>query len=146
MNSFPNKKLSQDSFRVTPQEQYLKYLFNSEAIPFVSQQAFPLPDRSYIVDFFIADRLLLECTQTSAHAYQVALRQKAVHLEAKSLVLKRAYEYPIWVLFESLHPISSQLVSRLVRLMPSVDRIFTDPFRLLESLQHFCRDLSEGSL
>ena len=72
MNSFSNKKLSNHSFRVTPQEQYLKYLFNSEAIPFVSQKSFPLPDRSYIVDFFIADRLLLECSQTSASAYQVA--------------------------------------------------------------------------
>ena len=145
MNSFSNKKVSNVSFRVTPQEQYLKYLFTSEAVPFISQKSFSLPDRSYIVDFFIADRLLLECSQTSAHAYQIALRLKAVQLEAKSLVLKNTFGYPMWVLFESLHPISPQLISRLSCLMPSVERIFTDPFRLLESVQFYCHELEEVS-
>lgn len=123
--------------RVTTQEMHLKHILTREGIPFTFQKQFRFPDRWYIVDFFIADQLILECSQTRAFKYEVALRHKAIYLEAKCVHLKRFYDYPIWILFESYRPIGELLYQTLERLMPSVDQIITSSDELLEFLREY---------
>lgn len=139
MNSFPLKKGFPINPRITTQEIHLKHILTRERIPFIFQKQFHFPDRWYIVDFFLADQLVLECSQTQAFKYEVALRHKAIYLEAKAAFLKRFFDYPIWVLFESYRTIGERFVQTLARLMPSVDRILTSSALLCENLQEYFR-------
>jgi hypothetical protein len=146
MNSINNKNLSISSTRFTVQEFSLKQLFLSGNIPFVIQKEFSFPNRSYIVDFFLADKLLLECSFTQSSQYDGVFRQKATLLESKAAFIKQFFSYPMCVLFESTHSIGDKLFATLMSLMPSVDYFFTSRFELLEFLplifQNTC--LSEG--
>ncbi len=137
MNSFSPIKSFLINPRVTTQEMHLKHILTREAIPFIFQKQFRFPDRWYVVDFFIADQLVLECSQTRAFKYEAALRHKAIYLESKCVHLKRFYDYPIWVLFESYRPIGELLYQTLERLMPSVDQISTSSSKLLEYLREY---------
>ena len=123
----------------TPQELKLKQILTTLDIPFEYQKRLTFPDRSYVVDFFLASYLILECSQTWSFKYDVALRQKAILLEAKCSYLKRFHIYPIWVLFESTRPIGDLFFQTLERLMPSVDRILTSISTFLENLQGYFR-------
>ncbi len=137
MNSISSIKSFPINSRVTTQEMHLKHILTREAIPFTFQKQFRFPDRWYVVDFFIADQLVLECSQTRAFKYEVALRHKAIYLEAKCSHLKRFYDYPIWILFESYRPIGELLYQTLERLMPSVDQIITSSAELREYLREY---------
>ena len=97
-------------------------------------QEFSFPNRSYIVDFFLQENLLLECSFTQSSQYDGLFRQKAIQLEAKSAFIKRFYPYPMCVLFESTHSIGEKLFTTLTSLMPSIDYFFTSRFELLEIL------------
>jgi hypothetical protein len=116
------------------QEFSLKQLFLSENIPFVFQKEFSFPKRSYFVDFFLQDYLLLECSFTQSSQYDGVFRQKAVLLDAKAAYIKRFFSYPMFILFESPHFIGKILFTTLCRLMPSVDQFFTSRSELLENL------------
>jgi hypothetical protein len=133
-------KKSSDSFSCkTTQELKLKQILTTLGIPFEYQKRLTFPDRSYVVDFFLASYLILECSQTWSLKYDVALRQKAILLEAKCSYLKRFHAYPIWVLFESARPIGELFCQTLERLMPSIDRILLSISMFLENLQGYFR-------
>ena len=133
-------KKSSGSFSCkTPQELKLKQLLTTLGIPFELQKQLTFPDRSYVVDFFLASHLILECSQTWSFKYEVALRHKAILLEAKCSYLKRFHPFPIWVLFESARPIGELFNQTLERLMPSVDRILKSISMFLENLQGYFR-------
>lgn len=132
--TYTNEKLSPILSRSTVQELSLKQLFLSERIPFIFQKEFSFSNRSYLVDFFIGNLLLLECSFTLSSHYDNVLRQKAILLDAKTAYIKRFFSYPMWVLFETSHPISDKFFTTLCRLMPSVDQFFTSRNELLEIL------------
>ncbi|PWI48457.1 hypothetical protein CEE45_06910 [Candidatus Heimdallarchaeota archaeon B3_Heim] len=138
MESQINKNFSPRSSCTTWQELQLKQLMHSENIPFEFQKIFSLPDRHYIVDFFLPQQTILECSFSSMEKYYVAFRNKAVSLEAKSLQLKKHYSsLTMWVLFETHSPILEPLTYTLIRLMPSVDHIFFSQQALCEHLQRY---------
>ena len=138
MNSIFNKNISTSPIRSTWQELQIRQLLESEGIPFEFQKVFPLPDRRYIIDFFLSHSVILECASTAMHKYQVPLRKKAIHLEAKSFQLKNYYpNFSIWVLFETHRPILAPLSQTLIRLMPSVNQVFFSQQALKEALQYY---------
>lgn len=130
-----NKKFSNKPFAVTEQELSIRNILLHEGIPFIEQKEFRLNARRFIVDFFIAHSFLLECSSTTMYKYDIALRQKAIQLEVKCFLLKKHFFYPIWVLFESKRPIGDRLLNTLYLSMPSVDKILTSRYQLLEVLQ-----------
>ncbi|MHA1966584.1 MAG: hypothetical protein ACW964_02155 [Candidatus Hodarchaeales archaeon] len=129
------KNVSSSSFRVTTQELYLKQTFTTECISFEFQKEFVFPDRSYVVDFFLADKILLECSYTRSFKYEIAFRHKAILLEAKTAFIKQFHPYPMCVLLESERPIGTHFYQTLHKLMPSISQILTSRFELLEFLQ-----------
>jgi len=135
MNVSLNYKSSRKISAITEQELFLKQRLSQEGIPFTFQQEFHLNDQCYIIDFFIANTIVLECSSTSMIRYNTALKQKALQLEFKSSQLKKRFSYPIWVLLESQRPIGSSLITTLIRLMPSVDRFLTSSAMLFEDLR-----------
>ena len=138
MNSIFNKNISTSPSRSTCQELQIRQLLESEGIPFEFQKVFPLTDRRYIIDFFLSQSVILECASTAMHKYQVPLRKKAIHLEAKSLQLKNYYpNFSIWVLLETHRPILAPFSQTLIRLMPSVDQVFFSQQALKEALQYY---------
>ncbi len=139
------KNFPSSSFRVTPQELDLKQNLTTEGIPFVFQKEFTFSDRSYIVDFFLVHQILLECSYTRSFKYDVALRHKAISLEAKTAFIKQYYPYPMWVLFESERPIGTQFYHTLQKFTPSIDEIFTSRIELLEYLQAYFGILNHSS-
>lgn len=134
-----NKKFSNKPFVVTEQELSIRNILLHEGIPFIEQKEFRLNARRFIVDFFIAHSFLLECSSTTMYKYDIALRQKAIQLEVKCFLLKKYFFYPIWVLFESKRPIGDHLLNTLYLSMPSVDKILTSRYQLLEVLQGIFR-------
>ena len=138
MKSKINKSFSPLSPCTTWQELQLRQVLHSENIPFEFQKVFSLPDRHYIVDFFLPQQTIFECSFSSMDRHQVAFRNKAISLEAKSLQLKKFdSSLSIWVLFEAHSPILESLPHTLIRLMPSVDQIFFSLQALREYLQHY---------
>lgn len=131
------KNFSFSSLRGTTQELYLKQIFTTEAVSFEFQKEFVFSDRSFIVDFFLEQKILLECSHTKSFKYEVALRHKAIMLEAKTAFIKQFHTYPMWVLLESERPIGTLFYKTLQKLMPSVDEIFTSRNELLEYLQEY---------
>lgn len=129
-----NKKLSLQLSSITTQELAVGQLLLLEDIPFTFQQRFQLSDRYYVIDFFIKNFILLECSFSTMYKVNTAFKQKAIHLEAKCVQLKKDYGYPFLVLFESIKPVCTTLLTTLHRLMPSVDRILTSRLHLLEIL------------
>ena len=140
--SKPIKNISSSSFRVTTQELNLKQSFTTEGVSFIFQKEFAFPDRSYVVDFFLADYILLECSHTRSFKYEVAFRHKAVLLEAKTSFIKQFHNYPMWVLLESERPIGTHFYKTLQKLMPSVNKILTSRNELLEYLHLFFKKRS----
>jgi len=132
-----NKKCFGISTSITPQELKIVQLLQHLEIPFLFQQKFQLSDRYYILDFFIDDSILLECSFTSMYKVDVALKLKALQLEAKFVQLKKKYNNSFWVLFEAIKPINTHLLTTLQRLMPSVNVILTSRNELLEKLREF---------
>lgn len=132
-----NYKLSGLNSAVTEQELVLKQLLFREGISFTFQQKFNLSNQWYVVDFLIANSLLLECSATNMFKHDVALKQKALQLETKCSHLKTCTSYPFWVLFESQRPIGTHLLTTLYRLMPSIDRLLTSSAMVLENLLGF---------
>lgn len=124
---------------VTVQELDLYQIFTAEGIPFEFQKKLIFPDRSYVVDYFLAHSILLECSYTRSYKYEVALRHKAILLEAKTAFIKQYHSYSMWVLFESERPIGEHFFQTLQRLMPSVDKILTSREKLRELLWGFYR-------
>ena len=136
MKTIFNKNVSTSPARSTWQELQIRQLLESEGIPFEFQKVFLLPDRRYIIDFFLSQSVILECASTAMHKYQVPLRKKAIHLEAKSLQLKHYFpNFSIWVLFETHRPILAPFSHTLIRLMPSINQIFFSRQALKEALQ-----------
>lgn len=133
------KNISSPSFQVTTQELYLKQILTTEAISFEFQKEFVFSDRSYVVDFFLEQKTLLECSYTRSLKYDVALRHKAILLEVKTAFIKQFHNYPMWVLLESERPIGTHFYKTLQKLMPSVDEILTSRNELLENLQGYFR-------
>ncbi len=134
MYSKLNKKLSPVFSSITTQELAVRQLLLQAKIPFTFQQKFQLSDRYYVIDFFIKNIILLECSFSTMYKVNTAFKQKAIHLEAKCVQLKKDYGYPFLVLFESIKPVCVKLLATLHRLMPSVDRILTSRLHLLEIL------------
>ena len=132
MSSKTNKKLSNKSPSLTDQELAVKQLLLYHHIPFTIHQKLLLNDRYYVVDFFINNSILLECSCTTMHRVGVALKQKALQLESKFSKLKTIYPYQFWVLFESNRGISYRLSTTLRHLMPSIDHFLTSRKHLLE--------------
>lgn len=133
---FPSKYTSVNSNRMTGQELQVRELLQTENISFSVQQVFMLTECRYIVDFFLNKRFILECASTSMYKYQIPLRKKAVHLEAKISHIKEYYPtLLVWVLFETHRPILETFFQTLVRLMPSIDQIFLSQDELREALQ-----------
>lgn len=132
-----NKKCFGISTSITPQELNIIQLLQHLEIPFLFQQKFQLSDRYYILDFFIDDSILLECSFTSMYKVDVALKLKALQLEAKFVQLKKKYNYSFLVLFEAIKPINTPLLTTLQRLMPSVHKILTSRNELIERLGGF---------
>jgi len=132
-----NKKCFGISTSITPQELKIVQLLQHLEIPFLFQQKFQLSDRYYILDFFIDDSILLECSFTAMYKVDVALKLKALQLEAKFVQLKKKYNNSFWVLFEAIKPINTHLLTTLQRLMPSVNVILTSRNELLEKLRGF---------
>jgi len=132
-----NKKCFGASTSITPQELKIIQLLQHLEIPFLFQQKFQLSDRYYILDFFIDESILLECSFTSMYKVDVALKLKALQLEAKFVQLKKKYNNSYWVLFEAIKPINTHLLTTLQRLMPSVNVILTSRNELLEKLRGF---------
>lgn len=138
MNSIFNKNVPTSPTRSTWQELQIRQLLESESIPFEFQKVFSLPNCRYIIDFFLSQSVILECASTAMYKYQVPLRKKAIHLEAKSLQLKNYYpNLSIWVLFETHQPILTAFSQTLIRLMPSVDQVFFSRQALKEALQYY---------
>ncbi len=135
MNINLNYKSSDKRSTTTEQELFLRQRLSQEEVPFTFQQEFHLKDRWYIIDFFIANTILLECSSTSMVRHNAALKQKALQLELKCSQLKKWFSFPIWVLFESQRPIGSSLITTLTRLMPSVDYFLTSSAKLIEDLR-----------
>jgi hypothetical protein len=132
----PSKNISIISNRMTGQELQVRELLQSENIFFSVQQVFMFTDCRYIVDFFLDKRIIMECASTSMYKYQIPLRKKAIHLEAKISHIKEHYPtFLVWVLFETHRPILETFFQTLVRLMPSVDQIFLSQEELREALQ-----------
>jgi len=131
------KNVSPSSFRATTQELYLKQIFTTECISFEFQKEFVFPDRSYVVDFFLCDKILLECSYTRSFKYEIAFRHKAILLEAKTAFIKQFHPYPMWVLLESERPIGTHFYQTLQKLMPSVAQILTSRNELLEKTQEY---------
>lgn len=135
-----NKKVfvNTDTFtpinRMTWQELKVKQLLESENIPFECQKVFRIGKRRFIVDFLLHSHIILECSSTSMHKYQVPLRKKAIHLQAKIVQLSSAFGYPVWVLLEATQLIGERFYQTLIELMPSVIQIFTSCDELLEIL------------
>lgn len=134
MKSSSNRKFSSEFPQMTHQEFSLRHHFIIEDIPFECQKVFSLCDRYYVVDFFIADSIILECSYTRSFSHHIALRHKAKLLEQKFAILKRKFNYSIWVLFESERVISRRFTRSLRRFMPSVDHIVTSIAALMEIL------------
>lgn len=133
---FSSKNNSVTSIRMTGQELQVRELFQSENISFSFQQVFMLTDCRYIVDFFLDKRIIMECASTSMYKYQIPLRKKAIHLEAKISHIKEYYPtLLVWVLLETHRPILETFSQTLVRLMPSVDQIYLSQNELREALQ-----------
>ena len=129
-----NKKGFDKSTSMTLQEFKIIQLLQHLEIPFLFQQRFQLSDRYYILDFFIDESILLECSFTTMYKVDVALKLKALQLEAKFVQLKKKYNYSFWVLFEAIKPINTHLLATLQRLIPSVNNILTSRNELLEKL------------
>ncbi len=134
MNLKLNKKLSPIFSSMTTQELSVRQLLLQANIPFIFQQRFQLSDRYYVIDFFIKNFILLECSFSTMYKVNTAFKQKAIHLEAKCVQLKKEYDYLFLVLFESIKPVCTKLLTTLHRLMPSIDRILTSRLHLLEIL------------
>lgn len=134
MYSKLNKKFSPVLPSMTTQELAVRQLLLQSDISFTFQQKFQLSDRYYVIDFFIKNFILLECSFSTMYKVNSAFKQKAIHLEAKCIQLKKEYGYPFLVLFESIKPVCTTLLTALRRLMPSVDRILTSRLYLLEIL------------
>ena len=66
--------------------------------------------------------------------YQVPLRKKAIHLQAKAVQLSSAFGHPVWVLLEATQPIGERFYQTLIELIPSAIQIFTSCDELLEIL------------
>ena len=133
---FSSKNTSVPPARMTGQELQVRELFQSENISFSFQQVFMLTDCRYIVDFFLDKRIIMECASTSMYKYQIPLRKKAIHLEAKISHIKEYYPtLLVWVLLETHRPILETFSQTLVRLMPSVDQIYLSQNELREALQ-----------
>ncbi len=139
------KNFPSSSFHGTSQELDLRQSLTAEGIPFIFQKKFTFSDRSYIVDFFLVHKILLECSYTRSFKYDVALRHKAVLLEAKTAFIKQYFHYPMWVLFESERPFGTQFYYTLQKLTPSIDKIFTSRIELLEYLQAYIGILNNSS-
>ena len=140
MKSKNNKSFSSHSSCTTWQELQIKQLLDLENISFEFQKEFSLPDRCYIVDFFLPQQTVLECSFTSMDRYQVAFHNKAISLEAKGFQLKKHNSHlTLWVLLETHHSISEPLTQRLIRLMPSVNKVFFSKQALHEHLQRHSR-------
>ena len=138
MKTIFNKNIPTSPTHSTCQELQIRQLLESEAIPFEFQKVFLLPDRQYIIDFFLSHSVILECASTGMQKYHVPLRKKAIHLEAKSLQLKNYFpELFIWVLFETHQPILASFSQTLIRLMPSVDQVFFSRQALKEVLHYY---------
>ncbi len=120
--------------RMTLQESQIYHLLQAGSIFFECQRVFRIGDRHFIVDFFIDDKIILECTSTSMKKFQVSLRQKAIQLEEKCSHLSKIFGYPVWILFEAPRSISTQFLQTLTCLLPSVERIFTSNQQFIESL------------
>ncbi len=134
--AFPPENTSVTSIGMTGQELQVRELIQSESISFSFQQVFMLTDCRYIVDFFLDKRIIMECASTSMFKYQIPLRKKAIHLEAKISHIKEHYPtLLVWVLFETHRPILETFFQTLVRLMPSVDQIFLSQDELREAFQ-----------
>lgn len=145
MKTIFNKNVPTSPSRSTWQELQIRQLLESEGISFEFQKVFPLTDRRYIIDFFLSQSVILECASTAMQKYQVPLRKKAIHLEAKSLQLKNYYpNFFIWVLFETHQPILAPFSQTLIRLMPSVDQVFFSQQELKETLQHYILPLKSN--
>ncbi|MHA1331465.1 MAG: hypothetical protein ACTSR2_10355 [Candidatus Hodarchaeales archaeon] len=127
--------------RLTVQEFSLKQSFESEGFSFVFQQSFSIGQRSFVIDFFLDFCLFLECSHTSSSQYPLVFRSKAILLESKASFLHRFYPFPMCVLFESIHPFGSKLITTLKHLMPSVSYFFTSRYDLFESLPDILNDL-----
>ena len=128
----------------TQQELQLKQLLLAESIPFEFQKVFSLPACQYVVDFFLPNRTILECSSTNMIKYQVPLRKKAIHLESKSSHLKKHNSsLSFWVLFNAPQPILESFSRTLFRLMPSVDYVFFSQKELLEYLRIYFISLYE---
>lgn len=134
MDFISNIKFTPPHSRVTPQELEVKHLLKAEGIPFVFQKELNFINRTYFVDFLIADKILLECSYTSAYQYDVVLRQKAILLEAKTSFINQFHNYSMWVLFEAKRFIGEKLHATLIQLMPSVDQIFISVLTFRENL------------
>ncbi|MHA1213992.1 MAG: hypothetical protein ACTSPG_01725 [Candidatus Hodarchaeales archaeon] len=135
MNLSFDKNSSCDCSRITVQEKSLVQFFESEGFSFVFQKSFSLPDRSYVVDFFLDSCLFLECSHTSSSQYPLVFRSKAILLESKASYLQRFYPFPMCVLFESSYSFGPKLISTLTSLMPSVSYFFTSRQDLFDSLR-----------
>lgn len=132
MNLTNNKNFTQ----ITGQELQLKQMLQSEGVSFHFQKVFTLPDCQYVVDFFLPNQTILECSSTSMLKYQIPIRKKAIHLESKCAHLRKYFSaLSILVLFESPQPILEPFYQTLIRLMPSVDDIFFSHEELLEHLR-----------
>ena len=119
---------------MTLQESQIYHFLSVNSISFECQKVFQNNNRRFIVDFFIDDKIILECTSTSIKKFQVAFRQKAIQLEEKCSQLSDVFAFPIWVLFEAPRFISPQFLQTLTLLLPSVQKIFTSRQELIEIL------------
>lgn len=131
---FQNKNAFTSPSRMTWQELRIRQLLEAESIPFECQKVFRVNGRRFIVDFFIDEEVILECSATSMKKYQVAIRHKAIQLEAKCSLLSDVFSFRFWVLFHAPQPLSTLFLRNLSRLMPSVDQIFTSLPELLDVL------------
>ena len=138
--NYSSKKISKN----TTQETNIRQLLIKLAIPFTEQYTIPLSNRKYIIDFFIADKLILECSATTMSNCHISLRKKAVSLEAKCSRIKKYFPYQFFVLFESDRSIGPHLFSSLLDDMPSIDFLFLSQKLLFEFLVEFFRKKSKS--
>jgi hypothetical protein len=127
-------KPSPDNFLSTPQELAVFQLLVISGVSFSCQHQLSVGAQYFIIDFFLKNSILLECSTTTMLKSIVALKNKALQLELKFKTLKVNYPYTCWVLFEASRPISPRMQNRLSRLMPSVDAIFTTKAELAEAI------------
>lgn len=131
----PNKKVFPKFASMTWQELAVKQLLLEEDIPFVQQKKIPLRGCHVVVDFEIANKILLEVSATRMHRHGVSLKLKALQIEVKYARIRKEYPYQLWVLFESTRRVQRRLFNGLLRRLPSTDRLFTSRSRLRKMLQ-----------